>query len=560
MMKVLIIGGYGFFGRKLAKLLANHDDLSILLAGRTLDKAQAACDGLKGSASTFTALRLDRTQNIAPQIGAQSPDLIIDVSGPFQNYGERPYRVIEYALEAGCHYMDIADGADFVVGAAQFDAAAKAKGLIILSGVSTYPVLTSCVADRLGDDMDRITDIRAGIAPSPHNDMGRSVVEAIASYAGKPFPILKNGQITQAYGLTEGMSRTICVPGKLPLGPLLFSNVDVPDGRIFSSYYNGLQNIWSGAGPKPVFLHRVLMGLSHLVRWRVMPGLLWLSPVFHFCMKHIAGGAHRGGMFVEVDGIKNDRRVSRSWHLIGEGDDGPFIPILPLAIIVKNALTGVWPRPGARPALGDMTLADYEREFGTLDVVTGIFDDSQNRVQPLSLYEKALGSAYQDLAPAIQALHRIGERAEFKGRCRVTRGRHPLSGVIAFFFRFPKASPDIPVQVVMTVKDGIETWERCFDGRRMVSTQEAGTGRQARLITERFGPVAIHMAICILDKKLALETQGWSLFGLPLPRALLPSGEIFEREIDNRFNFHVDICVPLLGRLVKYEGWLVSQE
>jgi hypothetical protein len=108
----------------------------------------------------------------------------------------------------------------------------------------------------------------------------------------------------------------------------------------------------------------------------------------------------------------------------------------------------------------------------------------------------------------------------------------------------------------MTLKDGIEIWERYFDGRRMVSTQEVGKGRYARLVTERFGPVAIHMAVLAQEGRLVLKTKAWSIFGLPLPRFLAPSGDIYEHGAEGRFNFHVDIQAPLLGRLVKYEGWL----
>jgi len=558
-MNILLIGGYGFFGGKLSTLLANEDGLHIIIAGRNFQKAQTACDKFtqekhnEGGAS-FSVLRFDRNKDIAAQLKSQNLDLIIDVSGPFQNYGERPYRVINYALAAGIHYLDIADGADFVAGVNQFDAAAKAKNLCVFSGVSTYPVLTSCAVDSLAKGLDSVAHIRAGIAPSPHNDMGRSVVDAIASYAGKPFPVLKNGTHSQAYGLTEGITRIICAPGTLPLDPLLFSNVDVPDGRLFGDYYDGLQRVWNGAGPKPVILHRFLMGLARLVKLRALPSLLPLSPIFHLCMKHIAGGAHRGGMFVEVDGIKEGKTVTRSWHLVGEGDDGPLIPVIPLAILVKKMLKGDWPDKGARAAMGDLTLADYNAEFANLEIYTGTYEETAE----LSLYEQILGSAYNDMSEPLQNLHRVGKGKSFKGRCKVTRGKNPLSHIVAGILRFPKASPDIPVKVVLTRDGDKEIWERFFDGKRMVSTQEAGRSKQSRLVIERFGPIAVHLAILVKDGKQILKTVGWSIFGIHLPKILLPGGEVFEHDAGGRFNFHVDMVAPLFGRLVKYEGWLIE--
>ena len=378
------------------------------------------------------------------------------------------------------------------------------------------------------------------------------MVDAISSYAGKPFSVLKDGKKAQAFGLTDGMSRTICAPGKLPLDPLLFSNVDVPDSRLFGEYYDGLQSIWNGAGPKPVILHRCLMSLAKLVKWRALPSLLPLSPIFHFCMKHIAGGAHRGGMFVEVDGLKDKKPVTKSWHLVGEGDDGPLIPVIPLAILVKKMVKGDRPQHGSRAAMGDLTLADYEAEFSKLDIFTGVYGETEE----LSLYEEILGTAYEEMSEPLRNLHRIGKGKGFKGRCKVTRGRNPLAHIVATILRFPKAAPDIPVKVILTKKGDKEIWERFFDGRRMVSMQEAGRGKQSRLVIERFGPIAIHLAVLVEDGRQVLQTVGWSFLGIPLPKILMPGGDVFEHDKDGRFNFHVDLVAPLFGRLVKYEGWL----
>ncbi len=48
----------------------------------------------------------------------------------------------------------------------------------------------------------------------------------------------------------------------------------------------------------------------------------------------------------------------------------------------------------------------------------------------------------------------------------------------------------------------------------------------------------------------------WSLLGLPLPRALGPIAIAYESAEDGRFHFHVEIRLPLVGLLVRYQGWL----
>ena len=548
-MNILIIGGYGTFGYGMADLLSDEAALTITLAGRNFTKAQAATQSLSGAA-TFIPLELDRNGDLAAQIKTP-PYIIIDASGPFQDYGDgKRDNVIRYALAQGCHYLDIADDLEFVAHISEFDSAAKEKGLSLLSGLSTYPVLTAAALKDLSREMEEITDVRAGIAPSPKAVMGRNVIAAVAAYSGKQqVGVMRDGAFTKVHGLTETHRQTICVPGEKPLPNILFSNVEGPDPQELPRHFEGLRNIWMSAGPRPEFLHRSLIGLAWLVRLRLLPNIAWLTELFYKTQSLVSFGDHRGGMFVRA----SNGSQSRSWNMIAIGDDGPRIPAIPSAIMVRKWLRGENIPAGARTAITDVTLADFDTEFSKLKITHGFHDDTP---QPRNLYEEILGSAYEEMSEPLQNLHRIGEGKTFEGRCKVTRGKNPLSHIVATIFRLPKASPDIPVKVVLTKDGEKEIWERFFNGRRMVSTQEAGREKQSRLVVERFGPIAIHIAILVEDGKQILKTTGWSIFGIPLPKALTPGGNVYEHDADDRFNFHVDLVAPIFGRLVKYEGWL----
>ena len=87
-MKILILGGYGVFGGRLAELISDLPSLDILIAGRSLSKAQAFCAALAG-ATNLRPLALDRA-NIAAHLRDEKPDLLVDASGPFQDYGDAP--------------------------------------------------------------------------------------------------------------------------------------------------------------------------------------------------------------------------------------------------------------------------------------------------------------------------------------------------------------------------------------------------------------------------------------------------------------------------------------
>ena len=548
-MNILIIGGYGTFGYGMADLLSDEDELTITLAGRNFAKAQAACHDLSGAA-TFIPLQLDRNDDLTAQIKTP-PDIIIDASGPFQDYGDdKRDNVIRYALAQRCHYLDIADDLEFVAHISEFDSAAKEIGLTLLSGLSTYPVLTAAALKTLSTKMDGITDVRAGIAPSPKAIMGRNVIAAVAAYAGKQqVGVMRDGAFTKIHGLTETHRQTICVPGEKPLPNILFSNVEGPDPQELPRHFQGLQNIWMSAGPRPEFLHIGLIGLAHLVKLKLLPNIAWLMGLFHAAQSLVSFGEHRGGMFVKA--TSGDKTLT--WNMIAIGDDGPRIPAIPAVIMVRKWLRGNAVAAGTRTAITDITLADFDTEFAKLKITHGIHDDTP---QSRNLYEDILGGAYADMAKPLRELHAIGTGKTFEGRCKVTRGKNPLSHIVAAVFGLPKASPDIPVKVVLTKDGDKEIWERFFGGKRMVSTQEAGRGKQSRLVIERFGPIAIHIAILVEDGKQILKTTGWSIFGIPLPKALTPSGDVYEHDADDQFNFHVDLVAPIFGRLVKYEGWL----
>jgi hypothetical protein len=237
-----------------------------------------------------------------------------------------------------------------------------------------------------------VTAIRGGIAPSPYAGVGENVIRAIAGYAGQSIERTRNGAVCAGYPFTEQLRYTIAPPGHIPLSPRMFSLVDVPDLRALSLLWPEAVDIWMGAAPVPQLLHRFLAALAWLVRLRLIRTLLPLAPLFHFATNRVRWGEHRGGMFVEIEGIDaSGSPMKRSWHLLAEGDDGPYIPSMAVEAIVRNALAGAAPRPGARAAVRDLELDAYERIFAGRTIYTGTRDDAANKTQPL--YRCVLGDA-----------------------------------------------------------------------------------------------------------------------------------------------------------------------
>ena len=558
-LKILILGGYGTFGGRLVKLLADEERLTLVIAGRSQQRAEVFCGGLQSKA-VLLALEFDRDGDVKAQLNAIKPDIVVDASGPFQFYGADPYRVVRAALALGIHYLDLADGSDFVKGIAKFEDEARARGVFILAGVSSFPVLTAAVVRHLSLALTQIRSISGGIAPSPYTGVGMNVIRAIASYSGKPVTLMRDGKKVVGYALTDSRRFTIAPPGRLPLKSTRFSLVDVPDLAVLPELWPGLRSIWMGAGPVPEILHRALNALAWLVRFKLLPSLSPLAPLMHWATNVLRWGEHRGGMYVAVEGARDGGiKVERSWHLVAEGDDGPFIPSMAAEAIIRYCLDGRPPKLGARPAISELELQDYEALFARRKIFTGCREVSIEAVV-LPLYRRLLGDAYASLPPQLQQMHDLTDELDASGHATVERGRGVLARLIAAIVGFPPVGNDVPLKVSFRLRNGREFWRRTFAGHLFSSTQEAGRKRFEHLLCDRFGPCVFGMALVIDGGRLRLVLRRWSILGVLLPVSWAPFGDIYEHVEAGRFCFHVVIGHPLTGPIVNYRGWLVPQE
>jgi Domain of unknown function (DUF4166)/Saccharopine dehydrogenase NADP binding domain len=558
-LKVLIIGGYGVFGGRIVELLEGEPRLSLFVGGRSIARANDFVRSRGRTGAQLTPVAFDRNGDVAAQLSVIRPDIVVDASGPFQAYGEDCYRIVQACLAHGANYLDLADGSDFVAGIDAYDEQAKAARVYVLSGVSSFPVLTAAAVRRLSAGMTAIRSIRGGIAPSPYAGVGENVIRAIAGYAGQPIRRKRDGAFCPGYPLTEQLRYTIAAPGHIPLHNRLFSLVDVPDLQALAALWPEANEIWMGAASVPESLHRFLIALAWLVRLRLLPTLSPIAALMHFATNHIRWGEHRGGMFVEVCGVDaSGVRLKYVWHMLAEGDDGPLIPAMAVEAIVRNALQGRPPPPGARAAVRDLELDDYARSFARRAIFTGIRCDDASGAEPL--YARILGDAWHTLPVEIRDMHDVRGTVTAEGRASVERGRSLLVRLVSAFVGFPKTGSDIPVRVRFDASRGVETWTRKFGGDVFSSHQFLGRGRAAHLLCERFGPLTFAMALVVAGERLSLVLRRWSIFGVPLPMWLCPRSVSYESAEGGRFNFHVRISHPLTGPTIRYDGSLVRKD
>lgn len=214
--RILLVGGAGVFGSRLARGLADTVAADVLIAGRSLAKAQAAAR----KTNAFVAV-LDRNAATPEDIAALNVRLVIDAADPFQGANLAFART---CIAAGVDYLDLADGRDFVAAFPSLDAEAKAKGVRAITGASSTPAITHAALDAMTAGWTRIDSIRAGISPGNRAPRGLSVVKAILSWVGAPVRVFENG----AWRTRPGWSgtRKHLIPA---LGRRRFALAETPD-------------------------------------------------------------------------------------------------------------------------------------------------------------------------------------------------------------------------------------------------------------------------------------------------------------------------------------------
>lgn len=173
-----------------------------------------------------------------------------------------------------------------------------------------------------------------------------------------------------------------------------------------------------------------------------------------------------------------------------------------------------------------------------------------------ALYRAILGPAFDALPPRVRELHAPTFERRWSGCSQVRRGKGRIANLVAALIGFPPAGDDVAVTVTLAPENGAERWTRDFGSRKFSSLQSRGTGNDQSLLVERFGAISVAIALVVEAEKLRLVPQRWSLFGVPLPRALLPKGSSYETQRCGKFCFDVEISAPLVGLIVAYTGQL----
>jgi len=544
-LRVLIIGGYGEFGGRLAQLLL-RDGFSVVIAGRNFNKAQKFCDANGG-----TPLKLDIATDLH-LIDALGADVVVDAAGPFQSYGEddRRYHLARKALQSGAHYLDLSDDGEFSYGISCLDALAKRQQRFALSGASSTPALSGAAVTTMQEKLCSIEKVETTILPGSRAPQGQSVMSAILDQVGNPIQFWRDGAWQEHIGwsmpVRKRIDSAVCRDANL---------INAADAVLFPKHFNARSVLFRAGLAMPV-MHLALQWLGTLRSFGLLPNLTrFISPLRWLADRLVPFGSDNGGMLVEVVGESSQDSclLACTWRLSAQPGQGPFVPTVATRAILRN----IQRIPhGARACIGELPLTAYVQAMDDLGVDTCSHSHAFNY-----LFADVLGDQWNALPTSVRNSHRIVDTRTLKGYAKITRGKSWVTKLIAVVFRFPAAADKVTVEVTKTRSAKSEVWVRNFNGQKFKSTLSsvAGTPHQAKhqLMQERFGLLTFLLKLNVDSNGLHFPVVSGSCIGIPIPKMLLPASNTREFEKDGTMHFSVELLAPFkLGLIVRYEGWL----
>lgn len=254
----LIYGAYGYTGEALARRAVAEGE-AVVLAGR---RAEALAPLGEELGCEVRAFSLD--DPAACQAGLEGVDLVAHCAGPFSATAA-PMR--SACLEAGVHYLDITGEINVFADSHAADAAAREKGVVVMSGTGFDVVPTDCLAAYLKGRLP--TARRLEMAFHSTGGVSKGTSKTMLEGVGQPGWIRKDGKLTPVpVAWKDRVVPFSCGPRTC---------VSIPWGDVCTAYFTtGIPNItvYMDMAPGAIRTMRWTRWLHGAMAWGPIQGLL----------------------------------------------------------------------------------------------------------------------------------------------------------------------------------------------------------------------------------------------------------------------------------------------
>jgi len=198
MADILILGGYGYTGKPLARHLLAQSDAGVVLGGRHVEKAQAFADQLNAEfgGGRASAVRVDAADRQSLDDALSNVDLMV-VAAPTTQNAEN---VIHAALDCGVDYLDVQLGLQKLALLQSLANEIERRGLCFITEAGFHPGLPSAMVRYAAAHLDRLdTALTAGYlnigGSLPYTEAVDELMEVFQDYQAQ---VYKAGRWTKA--------------------------------------------------------------------------------------------------------------------------------------------------------------------------------------------------------------------------------------------------------------------------------------------------------------------------------------------------------------------------
>lgn len=298
---VLILGGTGRIGRKIAADLLAHTEAQVTITGRAPDVGIKLRQQL-GDRCRFAPIDLNDWICLLDSI-SQS-DLVIHCAGPFHY---RNAVVLKTCIDSGVNYLDVSDHPSFTCKAIALRAKAETAGITAIVNTGVFPGISNSMVRRDIEQLDEAQKVHLSYVVGGSGGAGLTVMRSTFLGLQRPFEAQLNGkrQKVQPYSDRE----VIDFPHYGRVGVYWF---DMPESFTIADTFP-IETVMTKFGSVPRFYNYLTWSVARL--WH--PRLLRSQSVIEFlsrvsyAMTQISDrfGGTEVAIRSEVTGFKYGQRV-----------------------------------------------------------------------------------------------------------------------------------------------------------------------------------------------------------------------------------------------------------
>ena len=192
---VLILGGYGVVGSRVAARMAGAFPGQVVVAGRDATAAEATCRHI---GHDTLPRRIDVSDRLSVERGLEGIGTIVSCVAQPQPYALRA------AIERGLAYTDIAPRLSFSTDVRRRSDEAARSGACIVLGAGLSPGVSNMMARRLASLIENPESIETAILLSLGDEYGRDSLGHIVEVAAQPFALHEGGRERQVLPFSNG--------------------------------------------------------------------------------------------------------------------------------------------------------------------------------------------------------------------------------------------------------------------------------------------------------------------------------------------------------------------